>query len=157
MLADRALAVSAISVAMLLSGCQGHSASSSSGSWSTQGKSTPRDTSNTGVGNSDSSSSTTRDEASILVPDLTGMSPDVAMQALQAVGLTMANGNIGPYCTVSSQSPSAGSLVPAGRGVLVETACTASDSGGGPAPITGAGTGDYGGTSGGDTGGYSGN
>jgi len=64
---------------------------------------------------------------SIRVPDVTGFAPDVAMQVLKTAGLEMSNGNIGSDCTVSSQTPLAGSLVGAGSGVLVAMSCSPSN------------------------------
>ncbi len=66
---------------------------------------------------------------SIRVPDVTGFAPDVAMQVLKTAGLEMSNGNIGSDCTVSSQTPLAGSLVRAGSGVLVAISCSPSNVG----------------------------
>lgn len=55
----------------------------------------------------------------VRVPNIIGMDPNTAAQLLAAAGLRMSNGNIGPYGVVSNQSPSAGSTVRPGSGVMV--------------------------------------
>ena len=79
-------------------------------------------------GASQGSASSAQATTTMRVPNVIGDAPDTAMQILRAAGLDMTNGNIGTYCTVSSQVPEAGSLVAPGVGVLVSTSCSAGDS-----------------------------
>lgn len=55
----------------------------------------------------------------VLVPDLVGLSPDDAKLVTEDYGLRLANGSVGPYGIVTSQTPRAGSQAPLGSSILI--------------------------------------